>query len=65
MLTAQTAPAPVGDSSYTLFSYEYNSQDELTTITNAASDVTVNEYSSAGQVVQTTGSLTEWLSRIH
>ena len=43
MLTAQTAPAPVGDSSYTLFSYQYDSQDRQTTITNADSDVTVNE----------------------
>ena len=52
MLTAQTAPAPVGDSSYTLVSYQYDSQDRLTTITNADGDVTVNEYSSAGQVTK-------------
>ena len=51
MLTAQTAPAPVGDSSYTLVSYQYDSQDRHTTITNADSDVTVTEYSSAGQVI--------------
>ena len=41
MLTAQTAPAPVGTGSYTLVSYQYDSQDRLTTITNADSDVTV------------------------
>ena len=44
----------MGDSSYTLFSYQYDSQDRLTTITNADGDVTVNEYSSAGQVTTVT-----------
>ena len=38
-------PGAAGGSSYTLFSYEYNAKDELTTITNADSDVTVNEFS--------------------
>ena len=59
MLTAQTAPAPAGDSSYTLVSYQYDSQDRLTTITNADSDVTVNVYSSAGQVTKVTDPNTE------
>ena len=54
MLTAQTAPAPVGDASYTLVSYQYDSQDRLTTIINADGDTTVNEYSSAGQITETT-----------
>ncbi len=54
MLISQTAPAPVGDSSYTLTSYQYDSYDRLTTITNADNDVTVNVYSSAGQVTKTT-----------
>ena len=44
MLTAQTAPAPAGHSSYTLVSYQYDAQDRQTTITNADSDVTVNAY---------------------
>jgi RHS repeat-associated protein len=54
MLTAQTAPALVGHSSYTLWSYQYDSYDRLTTITNADSDVTVKAYSSAGQVTSVT-----------
>ncbi len=54
MLTAQTAPALVGHSSYTLFSYQHDSYDRLTTITNADSDVTVNAYSGAGQVTSVT-----------
>ena len=45
-------PAPAGNSSYTLVSYQYDSQDRLTTITNADSDVTVNTYNSAGQVTE-------------
>ena len=44
MLTAQTAPAPVGTSSYTLVSYQYDAQDRQTTMTNADSDVTVTAY---------------------
>ena len=54
MLTAQTGPALVGHSSYTLFSYQYDSYDRLTTTTNADSDVTVNAYSSAGQLTSVT-----------
>jgi len=54
MLTAQTAPALVGHSSYTLFSYQYDSYDRLTTITNADSDVTVDAYSTAGQLTSVT-----------
>ncbi len=54
MLTSQTAPAPAGNSSYTLVSYQYDSDDRQTTITNADSDVTVNVYSSAGQVTKVT-----------
>ncbi len=54
ILTAQTAPALVGHSSYTLFSYQYDSYDRLTTTTNADSDVTVNAYSSAGQLTSVT-----------
>ena len=51
MLTAQTAPA--SGSSYTLISYQYDSQDRLTTITNALGDVTVLSSNSAGDVTQT------------
>ena len=54
MLTAETAPAPAGNSSYTLVSYQYDSQDRQTTMTNADSDVTVTAYSSAGQVTSVT-----------
>ena len=54
MLTAQTAPAPVGDASYALVSYQYDSQDRQTTIINADGDTTVKQYSSAGQVTETT-----------
>jgi RHS repeat-associated protein len=58
MLLSQTAPAPAGQSSYTLYSYQYDSLDRQTTITNADSDVTVNVYSSAGQVTKTTDAST-------
>src|SRR5262249_8403425 len=54
MLTAETAPAPVGQSSYTLYSYQYDSSDRQTTITDADNNVTVNVYSSAGQVTKVT-----------
>ena len=54
MLTAQTAPAPFGDASYTLVSYQYDSQYRLTTTINADGDTTVNVFSSAGQITQTT-----------
>jgi RHS repeat-associated protein len=54
MLTSQTAPAPAGQSSYTLVSYQDDSSDRLTTITNADNDVTVKSYSSAGQVTKVT-----------
>jgi RHS repeat-associated protein len=54
MLTAQTEPAPAGDSSFTLVSYQYDSQDRLTTTIDALGDTTVNEYTSAGQISQTT-----------
>ena len=54
MLTAQTAPAPAGQTSYTLFSYQYDSHDRQTTITNADNDVTVKVYNGAGQVTQVT-----------
>lgn len=54
MLLSQTAPEPAGTSSYTLYSYQYDSEDRQTTITNADSDVTVNVYNSAGQVIKTT-----------
>ena len=55
MLTSQTAPAPAGQSSYTLYSYQYDSEDRQTTITDADNDVTVKVYSSAGQVTKVTG----------
>jgi RHS repeat-associated protein len=54
MLTSQTAPAPAGQSSYTLYTYQYDSDDRQTTITNADGAVTVNVYNSAGQVTKVT-----------
>ena len=55
MLIAQTAPA--SGSSYTLVSYQYDSQDRLTTTTNADNDVTVDAYDNAGQVTSVTDPL--------
>ncbi len=50
MLISQTAPAPSGQSSYTLWTYYYDSYDRLTTTVDALGDTTKTSYSSGGQV---------------
>ena len=54
MLISETAPAPLGQSSYTLWSYSYDSYDRLTTTVNALGDTTKTSYNSAGQVTSVT-----------
>jgi YD repeat-containing protein len=54
MLICQTAPAPSGSGSYTLWSYAYDSTDRLTAITDAGSDVTKRTYDSGGRLTSNT-----------
>jgi RHS repeat-associated protein len=54
MLISQTALKPSGGSSYTLWSYAYDTKDRLTTITDADSNVTKKSYDSGGRLTSVT-----------